>query len=194
MSAEKRRLIVGISGASGAIYGIELLRQLAVRKDIETHLVISAAARLTIKQETGHDARDIAAMAQYSYKEKDISARIASGSFLTDGMLIVPCSIKSLSGIVHSYADNLLVRAADVILKERRKLVIAPRETPLHAGHLSLMHQAALMGAIIAPLMPAFYHRPQSIDDIVAHSTSRLLDLFALGNHDAKRWEGMSPG
>ncbi|HRM41701.1 MAG TPA: flavin prenyltransferase UbiX, partial [Escherichia coli] len=156
-----KRLIVGISGASGAIYGVRLLQVLRDVTDIETHLVMSQAARQTLSLETDFSLREVQALADVTHDARDIAASISSGSFQTLGMVILPCSIKTLSGIVHSYTDGLLTRAADVVLKERRPLVLCVRETPLHLGHLRLMTQAAEIGAVIMPPVPAFYHRPQ---------------------------------
>jgi 4-hydroxy-3-polyprenylbenzoate decarboxylase len=162
-----KRLIVGISGASGAIYGVRLLQVLRDVADIETHLVMSPAARQTLSLETDFSLRDVQAMADVVHDARDIAANISSGSFKTAGMVVLPCSIKTLSGIVHSYTDGLLTRAADVVLKERRPLVLCVRETPLHLGHLRLMTQAAELGAVIMPPVPAFYHAPKSLDDII---------------------------
>lgn len=162
-----KRLIVGISGASGAIYGVRLLQVLRDVTDIETHLVMSQAARQTLSLETDFSLREVQALADVTHDARDIAASISSGSFQTLGMVILPCSIKTLSGIVHSYTDGLLTRAADVVLKERRPLVLCVRETPLHLGHLRLMTQAAEIGAVIMPPVPAFYHRPQSLDDVI---------------------------
>lgn len=164
-----KRLIVGISGASGAIYGVRLLQVLRDVTDIETHLVMSQAARQTLSLETDFSLREVQALADVTHDARDIAASISSGSFQTLGMVILPCSIKTLSGIVHSYTDGLLTRAADVVLKERRPLVLCVRETPLHLGHLRLMTQAAEIGAVIMPPVPAFYHRPQSLEIGRAH-------------------------
>ncbi len=156
-----KRIVVGLSGASGAIYGIRFLDLLRALPDVETHLVVSDAAKRTIVEETVWAVKDVLALATHRYDNKDIGAAIASGSFKTDGMVIVPCSMKTLSAVANSYGENLLVRAADVVLKERRRLILVPRETPLHAGHCRLLHEAALLGAIIAPPVPAFYHKPE---------------------------------
>jgi len=187
------RMIVGITGASGVIYGIRLLEVLRGMADVETHLVISRGARLNIALETDWGADDVEALADVVYSDKNLSAAISSGSYRTNGMVIAPCSMKTLSGVVNSYADNLIVRAADVMLKERRRLVLVPRESPLHVGHTRLMHEAALMGAIIAPPMPAFYTAPQSVDDIIDHTVGRILDLFDLDTGTVKRWQGPTP-
>ncbi|WP_318365545.1 UbiX family flavin prenyltransferase [Enterobacter sp.] len=173
-----KRLIVGISGASGAIYGVRLLQVLRDVADIETHLVMSNAARQTLSLETDLTLRDVQSLADVVHDARDIAASISSGSFKTAGMVILPCSIKTLSGIVHGYTDNLLTRAADVVLKERRPLVLCVRETPLHLGHLRLMTQAAELGAVIMPPVPAFYHRPQTLDDIINQTVNRIVDQF----------------
>ncbi|MFL1800390.1 UbiX family flavin prenyltransferase [Plesiomonas shigelloides] len=177
---ERTRLIVGISGASGAQYGIRLLQVLQPLTQIETHLIISQAARRTIALETDFSLREVTALADVYHDVRDIAASVSSGSFRTAGMVILPCSVKTLSGIVHSYADDLLVRAADVVLKERRTLVLGVRETPLHLGHLRLMTQAAELGVVIMPPVPAFYHRPQTLDDIIDQTVNRVLDQFAI--------------
>ena len=184
------RLIIGMSGSSGVIYGIRMLQVLAEKADIETHLVMSQAARMNIGIETDWTAEDVEALADVVHNNKNIGATIASGSFKTAGMVVVPCSMKTLSGIVNSYADNLLVRAADVILKERRRLVIVPRESPLHTGHCELMYKASQYGAIICPPSPAFYTEPKTVDDIINHSVARTLDLFDIESDNLKRWEG----
>ncbi len=187
------RLIVGISGASGVIYGIRMLEVLKDQPDVETHLVISNGGKLNIALETDWDVKDVEALADEVHSDQNLAATIASGSFKTGGMVIAPCSMKTLSGVVNSYADTLVVRAADVIMKEHRPLVLMPRETPLHAGHCRLLHEAALMGCMIAPPMPAFYNEPQSIDDLINHNVGRVLDLFGLDNSIVKRWAGAQP-
>ena len=184
------RLIVGISGASGVIYGIRLLETLRGMSGVESHLVISRGAKVNIALETGWNLADVEALADVVHGDKNLAAPISSGSFRSDGMIIAPCSMKTLSGVVNSYADNLIVRAADVVLKERRPLVLVPRESPLHVGHTRLLHEAALMGAVICPPMPAFYNAPSSVDDIVNHSVGRILDLFGLDSGTVKRWQG----
>ena len=186
-----KRLIVGISGASGAIYGVRLLQVLRDVADIETHLVMSPAARQTLSLETDFSLRDVQAMADVVHDARDIAANISSGSFKTAGMVVLPCSIKTLSGIVHSYTDGLLTRAADVVLKERRPLVLCVRETPLHLGHLRLMTQAAELGAVIMPPVPAFYHAPKTLDDIINQTVNRVLDQFdiALPEDLFSRWQ-----
>ena len=184
------RLIIGISGASGVIYGIRLLEVLHGMAGVETHLVISRGAKLNIALETDWNLADVEALAEVVHSDKNLTASISSGSFQTGGMVIVPCSMKTLSGVVNSYADNLIVRAADVVLKEQRRLVLVPRESPLHVGHTRLMHEAALMGAVICPPMPAFYNAPQCVDDIIDHTVGRMLDLFGLDTGTVKRWQG----
>ena len=159
------RLIVGMSGASGVIYGVRLLEVLKAESNVETHLVMSDSARMNINLETDWSAKDVLALADHVYSNRDIAASIASGSFGTDGMIVAPCAIKTLSAITNSYADSLIVRAADVVLKECRRLVLVPRETPLHTGHCELLYRASQLGAIIAPPMPAHYIKPQSVDD-----------------------------
>ncbi|MBC2622267.1 MULTISPECIES: UbiX family flavin prenyltransferase [Citrobacter] len=187
-----KRLIIGISGASGAIYGVRLLQVLRDVTDVETHLVMSAAARQTLALETDLSVRVVQALANVTHDTRDIAASISSGSFQTAGMVILPCSIKTLSGIVHSYTDGLLTRAADVVLKERRPLVLCVRETPLHLGHLRLMTQAAEIGAVIMPPVPAFYHRPQTLDDVINQTVNRVLDQFdiSLPQDLFTRWQG----
>jgi 4-hydroxy-3-polyprenylbenzoate decarboxylase len=184
------QLIVGMSGASGLIYGIRLLEVLKQQPDVETHLILSGSAKLNIGLETDWSVADVKALADHVHAYKDIAASIASGSFKTDGMIIAPCSIKTVSGIANSYADNLMVRAADVVLKERRRLVLVPRETPLHTGHCRLFYELSQMGAILAPPVPAFYTRPKTIDDLVDHHVGRLLDLFNLDPGMVSRWQG----
>ena len=185
-----KRLIVGISGASGAIYGIRMLEALQ-RAKVESHLVISEPAQKIIPLETDYEVTGVEASANHVYPIDDVGAAIASGSFKTDGMVIIPCSMKSLSAVANSYNDNLLVRAADVTLKERRRLVMVVRETPLHKGHLRLMLSAADMGAVIYPPVPAFYIMPQSIDDLVNHAVGKILDLFDIEHSLLNRWQGM---
>ncbi|MBS1252548.1 MAG: Flavin prenyltransferase UbiX [Anaerolineales bacterium] len=186
------KLIVGISGASGAIYGIRLLDVLREVPEVETHLIISSAAERTIGLETDYDVREVGALADEVYGFSDIAASISSGSFKTAGMVVIPCSMKSLSGIALSSNDNLLLRAADVTLKERRRLVMLPRETPLHLGHLRLLVQVTEMGAIVLPPVPAFYHRPQTLDDIINQTVGRALGMFdiELPEDLFQRWTG----
>lgn len=183
-----RRLIVAITGASGAIYGIRALEALREVEDLESHLVISPSAAYTISEETDRTAGEVKALADHVHPFRDIGAALSSGSYLTLGMLIAPCSIKTLSGIANAYNDNLIVRAADVCLKERRRVVALLRETPLHAGHIELMARATRSGAIIMPPVPAFYHRPNSVDDIVNQTVGRALDLFDLDLDLVQRW------
>ena len=187
-----KRLIVGISGASGAIYGVRLLQVLRDVAGVETHLVMSQAARQTLSLETDLSLRDVQALSDVVHDARDIAASISSGSFKTAGMVILPCSIKTLSGIVNSYTDTLVTRAADVVLKERRPLVLCVRETPLHLGHLRLMTQAAELGAVIMPPVPAFYHRPQTLDDIINQTVNRVLDQFDIDLPEDlfTRWQG----
>lgn len=184
-----RKLIIGISGASGAVYGIRTLQVLRDMSDIETHLVLSPSAKRTILEETDWDVPAVEALADVVHSHRDIGAAIASGSFRTIGMLVAPCSIKSLSGIANCYSNNLLTRAADVCLKERRRLVLLVRETPLHLGHIELLGQAARYGAVVLPPMPAFYSRPQTVDDIVNHTVGKALDQFDIPHQLFKRWK-----
>lgn len=189
-----RRIIVGISGASGALYGIRTLQALRGLAGVESHLVMSPAARRTITDETDWTPGDVEALAHVVHKHADIGASLASGSFLTSGMIVAPCSIKSLSEIAHSLSGNLLTRAADVCLKERRRLVLLVRETPLHLGHLELMAQATRCGAIVMPPMPAFYARPASIEEMVDQTVGKALDLFELPHTLLRRWKDATPG
>ncbi|MER7397236.1 non-oxidative hydroxyarylic acid decarboxylases subunit B [Streptomyces sp. NPDC000151] len=185
------RLIVGMTGATGAVFGIRVLEHLAELPEVETHLVLSRWARSTIELETGRSAREVAGLADVVHSPEDQGAAISSGSFRTDGMIIVPCSMKTLAGIRAGYADGLVGRAADVVLKERRKLVVVPRETPLSEIHLENMLALARMGVQIVPPMPAFYNHPATVDDIVDHITARIVDQFDLPAPAAKRWAGM---
>jgi flavin prenyltransferase len=186
-----RRIIVGVTGASGSAYAFAALRALRAVEGIEINLVLSDQARVTIPLEMeGVTATDFEALAQVVHNEKNLAASISSGSYLTDGMLVIPCSIKSASSIAHSINDNLLVRAADVCLKEHRKLVLIVRETPLHVGHLRMLTQLAEIGAIILPPIPGMYAKPQSVDDIIAHTVGKALDQFAIEHNLFKRWEG----
>jgi len=189
-----KRLIVGVSGASGIVYGVRLLEVLRELTGVETHVVVSSAARRTLTLETDYPADIFESLADTIYKNSDLAAAISSGSFKTIGMVVVPCAMKTLSGIANSYADSLLLRAADVVLKERRKLILVTREAPLHLGHLRLMTQVTEMGAVIMPPMPAFYHRPQTIQDIVDHTVHRALDLLdiELDEDLVERWQGPS--
>jgi flavin prenyltransferase len=187
------KIIIGITGATGAVYGIRLLQILSDMPDIETHLIISSAGEQTIEIETEHLADEIKGLANFSYDINDISAPVASGSFKNDGMIIAPCSMKTLSSIAHSFADNLLTRAADVALKERRRLVLLVRETPLHTGHLKNMVSVSEMGGIILPPTPAFYHNPRTIQDIVDQIIGKTLDLFGIEHALYRRWNGPLP-
>ena len=188
----KQRLIVGISGASGAIYGIRLLEILQKLPEIDTLLIISKAAKRTIVLETDYKVDQVEKLANEVLPDHDIAASVSSGSYKTSGMIVIPCSIKTLSGIANSYADNLLVRAADVVLKEQRKLVLVLRETPLHLGHTQLMTRSIEIGATLLPAMPAFYHRPSTIDDLINQTVNRVLDQFDIELPDDlfERWAG----
>lgn len=183
------KLIVGISGATGAIYGIRTLQTLRTCQ-VESHLVLTDSAKRTIEMETTFSVKEVENLADYVYDNRDTGASISSGSFKTDGMLIAPCAIKSLSALANSYNESLLVRAADVMLKERRKLVVIPRETPLHIGHLKLLMAIAEMGAVILPPMPAYYHMPKTIDDIINQTVGKALDQFDVDHQLFKPWEG----
>lgn len=188
--AANQRLIVGISGASGAVYGVRLLELLRAA-GVETHLVMSNAAGITLAHEIGKPLSDVRALADRSYGQKDLSAPIASGSFRTAGMIIAPCSVRTMSGIAAGGADGLLARAADVVLKERRRLVLLLRETPLHLGHLRAMTAVTEMGAIIAPPVPAFYAKPKSLEQVIDYTLGRVLDLFDIDIDLAGRWNGL---
>ncbi len=187
-----RRLIVGLSGATGSIFGIRILQVLQPIPDIETHLVMSKAAKMTLQVETPHSAKDVESMADVVHDINNIGASIASGSFRTAGMVIAPCSMKSMGGIVLSVGGDLLVRASDVILKERKKLVLVVRETPLHLGHLESMAQLTRMGAVIFPPVPAFYHRPKTLDDVINQTVARILDQFEIETDMFSRWNDES--
>lgn len=182
-----KRIIIGISGASGVTYGVRMLEVLR-ETNYETHLIISSAGRINIEIETRYTPAEIETMADFVYDYKDMTASLASGSFLTEGMVVVPCTIKSLSGIAHSYNENLLIRAADVTLKEKRKLVLVVRETPLHVGHLRLMTLAAEMGAHILPPVPSFYHKPETIEDIIDQTIGKVFDYMGIEHNLFKRW------
>ncbi|MER7183554.1 non-oxidative hydroxyarylic acid decarboxylases subunit B [Streptomyces hyaluromycini] len=186
-----RRVILGMTGATGAVFGVELLRRLREQPDVETHLVLSQWARATIHLETDLSVRDVTDLADVTYAWNDQGAAIASGSFPVDAMIIAPCSMKTLAGIRTGYADGLIPRAADVTLKERRPLVLVPRETPLSEIHLENMLALSRMGARIVPPMPAFYNRPQTIDDLVGHIAVRVLDQIGIQVPSARRWDGM---
>jgi polyprenyl P-hydroxybenzoate/phenylacrylic acid decarboxylase-like protein len=189
-STPKRRIIVAISGSSAPHYGVRLLEVLAGRTDIETHVVVSAGARKTIEYEMGRDPASVEALAGRLHDERNLAAAIASGTFVTDGMVVAPCSIKTLSAIANSYNDNLIARAADVCLKERRRLVLVVRETPLHSGHLRLMLQASEAGAVILPPVPAFYHLPATVADLIDHTVTKVLDQFGIHLDLVRRWTG----
>jgi flavin prenyltransferase len=191
MVLNSKRLVVAMSGASGQILGIRLLQFLRDTSEVETHLVLSQAARITIAQETDWDPREVEALADVVYRPADIGAVLASGSFATAGMIVAPCSIKSLSAIAHSFADDLITRAADVQLKEGRPVLLVVRETPLHLGHLELMVQAARIGCIIFPPVPAFYARPKTVDDIIDGTVGRILARMGFDNDLYYRWAGM---
>ncbi len=182
-----KRMIIAITGASGVIYGIHMLR--AMRETpYETHLIISESGCRNIEIETGMNPDEIKQMADYNYSYVDVGAALASGSFITEGMVVIPCTIKTLSGIANSYSDNLIVRAADVTLKEKRKLLLVVRETPLHIGHLRLMTMAAEMGAHLLPPVPSFYHQPKTIEDIINHTIGKIFDYFHVEHNLFKRW------
>lgn len=184
----KKKIIVGIAGASGVIYGVRMLEVLK-DCDIETHLIISEAGKLNIRIETDYDVDEVLSMADFTYRNKDIAASVASGSFLTEGMVVAPCTVKTLSGIANSYNENLLIRSADVQLKEKRKVALLFRETPLHKGHLRLLTLAADMGAHIVPPVPSFYHHPKTLDDIINQSIGKVLDYMGIEHNLFKRWD-----
>jgi 4-hydroxy-3-polyprenylbenzoate decarboxylase len=190
-TSQKARLIVGLSGSSGLPYGIRLLEVLRKLGSHEVHLILTDAAKLNISVETDSRVKDVEALADVVHNVMNISASIASGSFRTEGMIVAPCSIRTLSAITHSLADNLLVRAADVTLKERRRLLLMPREAPLHTGHCKLLYEASQLGVIIFPPMPAFYGRPRTIEDLVDTTVGRVLDLFGIDSGLVKRWTGV---
>lgn len=186
-SRQPQRIIIGISGSSGIIYGIRML-QVLQRLPIETHLVVSKAAHLTLAYESEISLEELQAMADVNYHINDLAADIASGSFLTEGMIVAPCSMRSLAEIANAMTSNLLTRAADVVLKERKRLVLMLRESPYNLAHIENMQKVNAMGGIIAPPVPAFYNRPQTIDDLVLHSVGRVLDLFGIAHNCVKRW------
>ena len=186
------RLVIGITGASGVIYGIRLLEVLSAEKDIETHLIVTEAAEVNIRTETSYKPGDVKALADYNYDINDTGACLASGSFKRDGMIVAPCSVKTMSALAHSYTDNLLTRAGDVTLKESKKLVLLVRETPLHLGHLENMKRLCSMNAIIMPPVPAFYHKPKTIEDIVLHTVGKTLDIFDIEHNLFPRWSGIT--
>jgi 4-hydroxy-3-polyprenylbenzoate decarboxylase len=186
-----RRIIVAITGATGAVYGVRLLQRLSATPGVESHLVISDAASLTLHQEVGLQRRDVEALAHVVHKNREIGASIASGSFHSDGMVIAPCSMKTLAAVAHGLSDNLIARAADVVLKERRRLVMMVRETPFNLAHLRNMTAVTEMGAIVFPPVPGFYQRPASIDEMVDHTIARVLDLLGIEHALAPEWPGM---
>jgi 4-hydroxy-3-polyprenylbenzoate decarboxylase len=191
---KKRRLIIGISGATGAIYGVRMLEILSKIEDIETHLVLSKAGKMTIQVETPYSVKNVEGLADVVHDINNVGASISSGSFRTEGMVIAPCSMKSMGAIAHSLGADLLVRSADVVLKERKKLVLVVRETPLHLGHLESMAALARIGAVIFPPVPAFYHRPKTLDDVINQTVTRILDQFDIDVTLFHRWddEGMT--
>jgi len=194
-AARPRRIVVAITGATGAIYGARLLQFLGAIPGVETHLVLSDAAVLTLHQETGMARKDVEALAHVVHKLRDVGASIASGSFQSDGMVIAPCSMRTLAAVAHGLSDNLITRAADVVLKERRRLVLMVRETPFNLAHLRNMTAVTEMGGIIFPPLPSFYHQPQSIAEMVDHTVARVIDLFGIEHRLAPRWQGMkAPG
>ncbi|MGH2379103.1 MAG: UbiX family flavin prenyltransferase [Candidatus Limnocylindria bacterium] len=188
--AETRRIVIAISGASGPIYGIRLLEVLRREPTIETHLIVSSGAKATIVYETQWKVEDVLALADVTHDEKDLSAALASGTFITHGMVVAPCSMRTLGMIAHSLGENLIVRAADVHLKERRKLVLMVRETPLHAGHLKAMYDLSLYGAVVLPPVAAFYHRPTRMEDLIDHSVGKALDQLGVEHDLFRRWTG----
>jgi 4-hydroxy-3-polyprenylbenzoate decarboxylase len=188
-----RRLVVAITGATGAVYGVRLLQHLRAIGGIETHVVVSDSAALTLLQETGMQRKDVEALADVAHRYRDVGASIASGSFKSDGMVIAPCSMKTLASVAHGLSDNLIARAADVVLKERRRLVLMVRETPFNLAHLRNMTAVTEMGGIVFPPLPGFYHKPASIDEMVDHTVARVIDLFGIDNTIAPRWQGMAP-
>jgi 4-hydroxy-3-polyprenylbenzoate decarboxylase len=190
--APKLRIVLGVTGASGSVYGWRLLQKLSARSAVEVHFILSRSGERTAFLELGKSAAEFRSLATCTYPPEDIGCRLASGSFVTSGMVIAPCSITTMSSIASGISSNLMVRAADVALKERRRLILMVRESPLHLGHLRSMAALAEMGAIIAPPVPAFYHHPETIDDLVEHSVDRVLDLLGLPEENAARWDGTS--
>ncbi len=191
MIAQPKRLIIAITGASGAIYGVRLLRLLKSINDVETHLVVSEAGKLTLEHEVGMKTKELSLLADYSYDVNEVGAAIASGSFKNAGLIVAPCSMKTLSAIAHGYCDNLITRAADVVLKERRRLVLMARETPLNLAHIRNMEAVTEMGGIIYPPLPAFYCHPVSIDEMVDQTVRRVLELFDITDDQIIQWSGM---
>jgi 4-hydroxy-3-polyprenylbenzoate decarboxylase len=192
MPDRPQRLVIAITGATGAVYGVRLLQVLKELPYVETHLVVSDAAVLTLHQETGLQRKEVEALADVVHRQHNIGAAIASGSFQSDGMIIAPCSMKTLASVAHGLSDNLVARAADVVLKERRRLVLMVRETPFNLAHLRNMTAVTEMGGIIFPPLPSFYHQPQSIAEMVDHTVARVLDLFGLEHQLAPRWNGLN--
>ncbi|MET3130347.1 4-hydroxy-3-polyprenylbenzoate decarboxylase [Oxalobacteraceae bacterium GrIS 1.11] len=186
-----RRLVIAITGATGAVYGVRLLQQLQATQGVETHLILSDAAVLTLHQETGLQRKQVEALADVTHKLRDVGASIASGSFQSDGMVVAPCSMKTLAAVAHGFSDNLITRAADVVLKERRRLVLMVRETPFNLAHLRNMTSVTEMGGIIFPPLPSFYHQPASIAEMVDHTVGRVIDLFGIEHDLAPRWSGL---
>ncbi|MGW8389510.1 UbiX family flavin prenyltransferase [Pseudoduganella sp. HUAS MS19] len=193
MADRPQRLVIAITGATGAVYGVRLLQHLRKIEGVETHLIISDAAVLTLHQETGLQRKEVEALAHVVHKQNNIGASIASGSFQADGMVIAPCSMKTLASVAHGLSDNLIARAADVMLKERRRLILMVRETPFNLAHLRNMTAVTEMGGIIFPPLPAFYHQPATIDEMVDHTVARVIDLFGICHNLAPRWNGMTP-
>lgn len=193
MPDRPQRLVIAITGATGAVYGVRLLQHLQAMPGVETHVIVSDAAVLTLQQETGMTRRAVEALADVVHKSRDVGASIASGSFQSDGMVIAPCSMKTLAAVAHGLSDNLIARAADVVLKERRRLVLMVRETPFNLAHLRNMTAVTEMGGIIFPPLPSFYHNPKSIDEMVDHTVARVIDLFGIAHALAPRWHGMKP-
>jgi len=193
MADRPQRLVIAITGATGAVYGVRLLQHLRNIAGVETHLVISDAAVLTLHQETGLQRKEVEALAHVVHKQNNIGASIASGSFQADGMVIAPCSMKTLASVAHGLSDNLIARAADVMLKERRRLILMVRETPFNLAHLRNMTAVTEMGGIIFPPLPSFYHQPKTIDEMVDHTVARVIDLFGICHNLAPRWNGMTP-
>ena len=192
MPDRPQRLVIAITGATGAVYGVRLLQLLKEMQGMETHLVVSDAAVLTLHQETGLQRKEVEALADVVHKQHNIGASIASGSFQSDGMVVAPCSMKTLASVAHGLSDNLVARAADVVLKERRRLVLMVRETPFNLAHLRNMTAVTEMGGIIFPPLPSFYHQPQSIAEMVDHTVARVIDLFGIEHQLAPRWNGLN--
>ena len=187
-----RRLIVAITGASGAVYGVRLLQALRDLPEVQTHLLVSAAGWLNVEQALGRGRREIEALADVLHNVRDVGASIASGSFRSDGMVVAPCSMRTLAAIAHGMSDNLITRAADVVLKERRRLVLMVRETPLNLAHLRNMTTVTKMGGIVFPPVPAFYNRPQSVDELIDHTVGRVLDLLDVTQTLSPAWPGLA--